>query len=464
MKTMKVFFAIIVASCACFADAYPETLQSDIRAAVQPVLDYWSNRFNTSFSFGIRSYDGVLDLGLASGIADHSTGARISPESVVPIGSVTKSYTAAAIMQLVERGMVNLNDTVSDIVNAALVKNHGTTLEKLWVGEGSMISNVTIYQCLHMSAGLNDYNDAHYQAFTFKNPPRDYTPFDMIENFNKSFVCAPGRCSYYSSVGYELLGLVLAAKSTQAQFWKDLKQSHVLPAGFIRSELNRTLFPITGECASYVAKQGMIHQYQVNINDAGKVSFRDITPYSCLNGWTCGNVAAPALDVARFFAYLGSGRIVSEHSLALMSHFDPLTKGFAPGTPYGLGLHLQGIRTVEGSPNPEYAQMIGHGGMDWGSNSELNGFLPNLELAMSISMGSSHGMNCSLLPGGFEENMYAATIVNCNVAQKVFQVLNASIPELRHRVPAIDCSPPKHPLRPQASSSSSAPLHQRLHC
>ena len=43
----------------------------------------------------------------------------------------------------------------------------------------------------------------------------------MIRLVNKTFQCFPGKCSSYSSVGYELLGFVLAAVTTSTGKWDD---------------------------------------------------------------------------------------------------------------------------------------------------------------------------------------------------------------------------------------------------
>jgi len=67
----------------------------------------------------------------------------MSNENIMPQGSITKTYTAVAIMRLVEEGRMSLNDTINTHVNKILMTNFGATIEELW---GSpRINDITIY-------------------------------------------------------------------------------------------------------------------------------------------------------------------------------------------------------------------------------------------------------------------------------------------------------------------------------
>ena len=184
----------------------------------------------------------------------------------------------------------------------------------------------------------------------------------------------------------------------------------------------------------------MVHQYEMYVKHyfLKEVSFRDIVDFSCLNGWTCGNIAASAIDIARFYAHLGSGHIVNVASLKQMCHFDPLSVGWAVGLPYGLGLMPQGSRTMPGGPNEGAVILLGHGGMDWGSTSQYAGWAPYLgNIGINVQMSSSQGMNCSLQ--NFDENYYAGSIVPCVVYNATLAVMNATVPQYKGQLPQLDC-------------------------
>jgi hypothetical protein len=51
-----------------------------------------------------------------------------------------------------------------------------------------------------MKSGLNDYDDGLMLKWTLDHPDQDFEPMDYIHTLNKTWVCNPGECEYYSSV------------------------------------------------------------------------------------------------------------------------------------------------------------------------------------------------------------------------------------------------------------------------
>lgn len=91
-----------------------------------------------------------------------------------------------------------------------------------------------------MRSGLQDYNDTAYAAWTWANPDGDWSPWDILHALDKTFVCPPGECGVYSSVGFELLGLALVGVKNLTNWW-DLDQADgectVLPCGRLSCKL-----------------------------------------------------------------------------------------------------------------------------------------------------------------------------------------------------------------------------------
>ena len=73
---------------------------------------------------------------------------------------------------------------------------------------------------MHMKGGLQDYDDEGMYEWTLKNPSKDYSPLDYLWNLNKKWVCNPGTCEYYSSVGMSLLSFAVA-QYYNATSWTD---------------------------------------------------------------------------------------------------------------------------------------------------------------------------------------------------------------------------------------------------
>ena len=68
----------------------------------------------------------------------------MTPESLVPVGSLTKAFTGVGVLRLIEEGKVGWNDTIDMHVNDFLKKANGSTIQDVWLGD-PMINTVTIY-------------------------------------------------------------------------------------------------------------------------------------------------------------------------------------------------------------------------------------------------------------------------------------------------------------------------------
>jgi CubicO group peptidase (beta-lactamase class C family) len=431
------------------------SLEGLLHANVQPILESLALKYNTSFAFGFHNAD--ARVALAAGIDDHGRNTKVNTDSLYPSGSVTKSWTALGVLQLVQAGEVKLSDSVADLVNPFVSNGKGTNLEEMWDGD-TTINKVTVEQLLRMRAGLNDYDNNKLEMFTFAHPNDDVDPYEMLENVNKTFLCEPGTCGAYSSINYELLGLLLAAKSPSSATWDAYDQMSVLPKR-LQAEFNRTLFPLLGQCSKYGSK-GMVHQYAVDGSRyyQGEISWVDIMPFSCLNGWTCGNIAAAPVDLASFYFHLlnGEDELVNSSLVAEMVNFEPLTTGWSAGLLYGLGLMSwsgkYGFKTVDASKS-YMADVVGHGGEDWGSNAVLAGFNKHFGFGISFSTNSATGMNCSL--SDVTENFHANSVATCALYNAALQAVGQA--EGRE-VPELDCGSSQQRLRNIQRTESPATL------
>lgn len=174
--------------------------------------------------------------------------------------------------------------------------------------------------------------------------------------------------------------------------------------------------------------------------------FVDIDGLSCLNGWTMGNVACTAGDLARFYANLANGRLVAPGSLAAMHDWRNMS-GPLPGSAggaaarYGLGQFELMVRlSINATDCPDDLPYCrcgpgsypvkgqrqcwfnppawGHGGLDWGSGFPLNGYVPALGLSFALGSnvgeGFPLGMNSSL---SYEDNRQAYPKAFCALMQ-----------------------------------------------
>lgn len=134
---------------------------------------------------------------------------------------------------------------------------------------------------------------------------------------------------------------------------------------------------LPGKCLSYP----VAHQYARQIHPApadapdepDTVMFYDMIDYSCLNGWSMGNIAASSKDLAMFFRDLFGnprhGAILKPDTVAAMLHWQNLTNGWTDGYAergvwYGLATYRSGefgFLAVPGTGDPAstilYAQI-----------------------------------------------------------------------------------------------------------
>jgi CubicO group peptidase (beta-lactamase class C family) len=327
---------------------------ANLTEVLQPILDSKSVRWNSSaISVAVTSAEGVVAV--ASGYADWAARINATSATLFPMGSVQKMYTAAAVMQLFERGVIALNDTISQHVDPYLQRTNGTTLLSLF---GPTVLNVTVYHLLSMRSGMNDFDDASTRAFQLARPSYDITPFDILHICQKDFACYPGECGRYSSTGYVLLGFLLLNHAGNA--W-DASQTPAYEASVVpsRGDFSATSWAIHGTLASYSsAEHPVAHGYQPDSSEWPWPFGGDVYNVSATAGWTCGNLIATTADCARFARalYGPDHSVVSPESVAAMTRLAPL----GPGSwTYGMG-----TMTLPGSTasSPYY----GHGGATYG--------------------------------------------------------------------------------------------------
>lgn len=346
----------------------------NLTAVLQPVLDRKAARWNSSaISVAVVASGGIAEV--ASGYADWREKTAATPSHMYGMGSAQKMYTASAVMLLVEKGIVGLNDTISQHVDPYLHTANGTTLLALF---GPMVSNVTVYHLLSMRSGMNDFDVGSTRAYQLTRPSYDITPFDILHICQKDFACRPGECGRYSSTGYVILGFLLTYHAGTA--WDanvvPAYQAVVLPSDPDSSnEFSATYWAIHGILSSYSTPQNPVaHGYQPT-GDWTWPFGGDVYNVSALAGWTCGNLIATAADTASFARALYGPvpRIVSAASVKQMTRLSSL----GPGSwDYGMGtMALPGSR-----PGSVY---VGHGGATYGFYSYV-GYNIDKDFALAI--------------------------------------------------------------------------------
>lgn len=157
----------------------------------------------------------------AVGVKDLETEEPMETGLEWPLRSITKSYTVTLILQLVDEGVLSLDDTVD------------TYLEGIPNGD-----QVTIQQLAEMTAGLPDYvNDAFVDAFT-ADPTREFTDDELIAfAAAEPPVADPGTERVYTNVNTLILGRIV--EEATGQPFDEVLQERILDP----LELADTIYP-----------------------------------------------------------------------------------------------------------------------------------------------------------------------------------------------------------------------------
>ena len=140
--------------------------------------------------------DGQLIKAAGYGIANLESAAPATPETVYEIGSITKQFTAEAIMLLVEEGKLSLDDAVNKYL---------PNLPTAW-------QPLTLRQLLTHTSGLKDWESANLLSFR-----RDYTSSEFIALLSAyPLDFTPSERWSYTNTAYPLLGMVIAHVSGQS--------------------------------------------------------------------------------------------------------------------------------------------------------------------------------------------------------------------------------------------------------
>ena len=328
--------------------APPATLRAAIEEAVRPVLRNRSLATNQS-AWSFAYHDAVLDLTLCEGYTDRERRAPCDPAGgdLFFWGSTTKPMSSVLALQLVEQGRIaSLDDPFLRYAEPFVRRTFNASLQALY---DARIADVTIRHLLQHYSGISEYDSPRVRAFSNAHRGLDLDPLWVVRNSNRTFICDPGTCGKYSSTNYVLLGLVLA-EVTGAAAWDRLDQRRWIPPAL---PLDSVRYAVHGPCRNFSTatgrRAGSVPGYQPvcprHRHACVTAAQSDVSSMSSTQGWTCGNLAARPLDVARFFWALLAPN-ASQPLLTKASLDEMMRTRWAPflgrSTPFAYGLGVGG--------------------------------------------------------------------------------------------------------------------------
>ena len=218
----------------------------------------------------------------------------LAADDPLVIGSVTKTFVAATVLQLVEEGRLELDDAVRDHLP----------------GMSSVSAEITIRQLLDHTSGLADvFNDRTRKGLE-NDPEHAWTTAEVFETLHAPWY-GPGQGWAYANTNYFLLGLVVE-RVTGSSLATELDERFLVPL-----ELDHTRL-LTGAT-----------------DDGGPLAPAWATIF-----WASGSMTASAADLARWGDALYGGDILSTRSRAAMTALN--------SNDYGMGLQRLHLPGAEG--------------------------------------------------------------------------------------------------------------------
>jgi CubicO group peptidase (beta-lactamase class C family) len=275
-----------------------------------------SGRRTAGVVLGVRQAGAVYES--AAGFANLETLSPMRPETVLRIGSLTKQFTAAAIVLLKEQGRLGYEDNLARFV------------PKFPRGNG-----VTIRQLLTHTSGLHDFT--HIKGFDdreAREPLDTAQMISLIAGQPELYDFAPGTAWRYSNSGYYMLGAVIEAVTGQP-LADALRNLLFRPLGLSNTAVDRDGEIVPGRASGYTRDRDSATGFR-------NADFASAGPPGAA-GAMRGNVG----NLLRWHEELWAGRAISPAGLAEMTSPGRLANGSnaignaRPGQDgYGFGLGM----------------------------------------------------------------------------------------------------------------------------
>jgi CubicO group peptidase (beta-lactamase class C family)/Tol biopolymer transport system component/poly(3-hydroxybutyrate) depolymerase len=246
------------------------------------------------------------------GHANVELGVPVAPETVFQLQSISKTFTAAAILMLVEEGKIGLDDNIT---------KHLDNLPEAW-------SDVTVRQLLSHTSGIKDFINE-----PTVNLRLDATPDEIVKSLaDKPLNFPPGEKFKYSNTGYQLLGMIIH-KITRKAWGEFLCERIFEPLGMKNTRVINVAEIIPNRATGYRFVSG-------TLQNGGFVA-------PSILAYPGGGVRSTALDLAKWDAALCSEKLLKKSTLDQM--WTPAKLNDGTDAPYGLGWFVgkhQGRRFV----------------------------------------------------------------------------------------------------------------------
>lgn len=316
-------FSVISLACAQPMEALKDELDREL-------MNYIASEKGPGISAAV-SVDGVVVYSGQAGFRNLETGMEVSKDSVFRIGSITKQFTAAAILKLQDMKRLSVNDSVVD---------HLPGMPSRW--RAIRLSNL-----LNHTSGIPSYSE---HIADIDHADEQVAHKDIINSIRKKkLLFKPGKKWDYSNTNFYLLGMIIEKVSGKTY------------DAFLIDDLLVALDPHSiSYCYTDRLVKNRAHGYVKDSSSDAAGAWKNSRFINMLTPFSAGALCGTSDDLVRWNSALSSGRIISPESYVEMTTNRKLNDGNFSKYGYGIGLDEDedGARILHGGGIPGFSSSL----------------------------------------------------------------------------------------------------------
>lgn len=190
----------MLAGCVTPSANPPSVLETQLQARVEKAVSI--DEIAPGFAMAVIGPAPEKSYSAAAGVADPD-GRAFTPDTPLRIASNTKTFTAATILRLWEKDLIDIDASISDLIDPAF--------NLILQNDGYDTAAITVRHMLMHTAGLPDHADAGYINLVMADPTKQWTRAEQVELVTTAHdpLGPPNGQFSYSDTGYILLGDII---------------------------------------------------------------------------------------------------------------------------------------------------------------------------------------------------------------------------------------------------------------
>nr|WP_281168574.1 serine hydrolase [Psychroserpens burtonensis] len=260
--------------------------------------------------------DGKAIYSKGFGSANLESALKADPKNVFEIGSITKQFTAVAILMLEEQGKLSIDDAITKFIPD--YPTQGKT--------------ITVHHLLNHTSGIKSYTNMPSFMVLART---DMTPIELIDKFkNEPMEFDPGTQFNYNNSGYILLGHIIEVASGQS--YEDFIQANI--------------FDTVGMTNSYYGSMIKLIPNRARGYSETETGYRNADYLSLTLPYAAGSIMSTTADLLKWQNAISANTFIKRSSLDKAINGSTLESGEAISYGYGW---IKGA--VNGSPTVEHS-------------------------------------------------------------------------------------------------------------